>query len=266
MKKCTPLWREAHFEVKMYKTPQLRSTFRSWDVEKKHVVVARSTFRNQTVQNIPCSEHFWKGQPYQTEVLWFLHFIPFCSSLSAWSTFVSTQRRPNCTNTVWSASHGQTVSTPRNQWVAASAWLMLQCDLQIHVPGKPIVQSHQRNPSVGAMKPWWYLGTTLYVLPALLMQTTSTRGHGHSGGCDCMVWSPKQKIQPFYALKRYLSKSKIVFPAGALIWKLKLCLWPQPSRWFGKCTPLPLQISDAKHYLVTWPRSPPTWQGEGMVS
>ena len=28
-KKCTPLWREAHFEVKMLKTPQLRSTFGS---------------------------------------------------------------------------------------------------------------------------------------------------------------------------------------------------------------------------------------------
>ena len=28
-KKCTPLWREAHFEVKMYKTPQCRTTFGS---------------------------------------------------------------------------------------------------------------------------------------------------------------------------------------------------------------------------------------------
>ena len=28
-KKCTPLWREAHFEVKMYKTHQLRTTFGS---------------------------------------------------------------------------------------------------------------------------------------------------------------------------------------------------------------------------------------------
>ena len=28
-KECTPLWREAHFEVKMHKTHQLRSTFRS---------------------------------------------------------------------------------------------------------------------------------------------------------------------------------------------------------------------------------------------
>ena len=28
-KKCTPLWREAHFQVKMYKTPQCRTTFGS---------------------------------------------------------------------------------------------------------------------------------------------------------------------------------------------------------------------------------------------
>ena len=28
-KKCTPLWREAHFEVKRYKTPQRRTTFGS---------------------------------------------------------------------------------------------------------------------------------------------------------------------------------------------------------------------------------------------
>ena len=28
-KKCTSLWREAHFEVKMYKTQQLRTTFGS---------------------------------------------------------------------------------------------------------------------------------------------------------------------------------------------------------------------------------------------
>ena len=28
-KKCTPLWRDAHFEVKMYKTPGVRTTFGS---------------------------------------------------------------------------------------------------------------------------------------------------------------------------------------------------------------------------------------------
>ena len=59
-KKCTPLWREAHFEVKMYKTPQLRTTFGGSDVEKVHAVVARSTFRSQNVQNTTCSRHFWK--------------------------------------------------------------------------------------------------------------------------------------------------------------------------------------------------------------
>ena len=60
MKKCTPLWREAHFEVKMYKTHHSRTTFGSWDVEKVHAVVARSTFPTQNVQNTPGSDHFWK--------------------------------------------------------------------------------------------------------------------------------------------------------------------------------------------------------------
>ena len=59
-KKCMPLWREAHFEVKMHKAPQLRSTFRRCAVEKVHAVVAGSTFRSQNVQNTPGSDHFWK--------------------------------------------------------------------------------------------------------------------------------------------------------------------------------------------------------------
>ena len=50
-KKCTPLWREAHLQVKMYKTHQVRTTFGSWDVQKVHAVVARSTFPSQNVQN-----------------------------------------------------------------------------------------------------------------------------------------------------------------------------------------------------------------------
>ena len=59
-RKCTPLWREAHFEVKMYKTHHSRTTFGSWDVEKVHAVVARSTFRSENVQNTTCSRHFWR--------------------------------------------------------------------------------------------------------------------------------------------------------------------------------------------------------------
>ena len=60
LKKCTPLWREAHFEVKMYKTPHVRATFGGSDVEKVHAVVARSTFRSENVQNTTCSRHFWR--------------------------------------------------------------------------------------------------------------------------------------------------------------------------------------------------------------
>ena len=40
MKSCTPLWRDAHFEVKMHTTPQGRSTLGYWVVEKEQAVVA----------------------------------------------------------------------------------------------------------------------------------------------------------------------------------------------------------------------------------
>ena len=56
---CTVLWREAHFEVKRRKTPQCRSTFGSWGVEKVFAVVVRSSFRSQKVQSTPRSEHSW---------------------------------------------------------------------------------------------------------------------------------------------------------------------------------------------------------------
>ena len=59
-KKCMPLWREAHFPVKMYKTHHARTTFGSWDVEKVYAVVARSTCPSQNVQNTSASDHFWK--------------------------------------------------------------------------------------------------------------------------------------------------------------------------------------------------------------
>ena len=60
MKNCTPLWREAHLQVKMYKTLGVRTTFGSWDVEKVHAVVARSTFPSQNVQNTRGADHFWQ--------------------------------------------------------------------------------------------------------------------------------------------------------------------------------------------------------------
>ena len=56
-KKCTPLWREAHFQVKMYKAHHAQRTFGSPEVEKVDAVVARSTFPSQTCKR-QCSDHF----------------------------------------------------------------------------------------------------------------------------------------------------------------------------------------------------------------
>ena len=60
MKICTPLKRETHFKIKIYKTHHSRTTFGSSDVEKVHAVMARSTFWNQNIQNTPPPDHFWK--------------------------------------------------------------------------------------------------------------------------------------------------------------------------------------------------------------
>ena len=43
-KNCTPLWREAHLEVKMYKTRQFRSTFQISDAPKLSAAVAKCIF------------------------------------------------------------------------------------------------------------------------------------------------------------------------------------------------------------------------------
>ena len=60
MKNCTPLWREAHFEVKMYKAHQVQATFGSWDVEKVRAVVAQSRFANEKTKSTSRSDQFWK--------------------------------------------------------------------------------------------------------------------------------------------------------------------------------------------------------------
>ena len=48
----TPLWHEAHFEVKMYEAHHARTTFGSCDVEKVYAAEARSTLRSQK-----CTKH-----------------------------------------------------------------------------------------------------------------------------------------------------------------------------------------------------------------
>ena len=57
---CTPLWHEAHLQVKKLKSPHVRSTFGSWEDEKAHAVVAQSRFPSQNVQNTSVSDLFWR--------------------------------------------------------------------------------------------------------------------------------------------------------------------------------------------------------------
>ena len=81
-KKRTPLWREAHFEVKMYKAPHVRATFGGSDVEKVHAVVARSTFRSQNVKNTRGLDHFWRFRCRFAS----LHYITLRSSTLHYTT------------------------------------------------------------------------------------------------------------------------------------------------------------------------------------
>ena len=59
MKSCMPMWPEAHFQGKRVQYWWSRTTFGSWEVEKVHAVVARSTCPSQKWTNWGGSEHFW---------------------------------------------------------------------------------------------------------------------------------------------------------------------------------------------------------------
>ena len=75
-KKCTPLLREAHFQVKLRKARHVQNTFGSSDVEKVRAVVARSTFPTQNSN--ACSDQFWTFTPcHKWATPW-----SFCSSFN----------------------------------------------------------------------------------------------------------------------------------------------------------------------------------------
>ena len=61
-KKRTPLQPDSHFQVKMHKAPQCRSTFGSCAVKKVRAVVAPSTFPSQNVQSTTCLDHSWTSR------------------------------------------------------------------------------------------------------------------------------------------------------------------------------------------------------------
>ena len=87
LKSATPLWREAHFEVKMYKAHHVRTTFGRSDVEKVHAVVGRSTFRSQNVKSTRGSDHFWRFRCRFASLRFTLHYTPpHCTTLHYYIT------------------------------------------------------------------------------------------------------------------------------------------------------------------------------------
>ena len=60
-KKFTPLWREAHFQVKSVKAWLVRTIFDRWDAEKssRHCG-AKAHVPSQKCKNVTGSDHFWK--------------------------------------------------------------------------------------------------------------------------------------------------------------------------------------------------------------
>ena len=79
-KKCTPLWSEAHFEVKSVKNWRVRSTFGSWDVEKVHAVVAQSTFRSQK-----CKKHYMLGPLFDVQMSFRVAGARDCAPCQKWA-------------------------------------------------------------------------------------------------------------------------------------------------------------------------------------
>ena len=63
-KKCTPLWREGHFEVKMLKTPGVRTTFEGSDV---------ASLQYTTLQDITLH---YTPQQYNYNYTTTLHYTP----------------------------------------------------------------------------------------------------------------------------------------------------------------------------------------------
>ena len=65
MKNCTPLWREAHFQVKMYKTHHSRTLLEVEMPKKADAVVARSTFPSPKSKKCP---FLWREAHFQVKM------------------------------------------------------------------------------------------------------------------------------------------------------------------------------------------------------
>ena len=126
-KKCTPSWREAHFQVKMYKAHHAPSTFGSWVVEKAHAAVARSTFRSQNVKTTPAPDHFWR---FRCRFAWQApgKCAKYCAGRPAKNGMLPTKRLQN--------PPGEGQRAPRSVWSQTSAAFLTPRKTSQKAPGK----------------------------------------------------------------------------------------------------------------------------------
>ena len=105
-KKCTPLWREAHFQVKMYKIHQRRTTTLEVEMSKKCAPLWR-----ENVQNTRGLDHFWRFRcrfasrhyttgHYTTLHSSTLHYTPLHTTTLHYTTLHPTTLHYNYTTTL----------------------------------------------------------------------------------------------------------------------------------------------------------------------
>ena len=74
VKNCTPLWREAHFKVKMLKHHMTGPLLECEMPLQREAAVARSTCQQKNVKNTPRSDYFWTFKcRFVWQAQWVLH-------------------------------------------------------------------------------------------------------------------------------------------------------------------------------------------------
>ena len=110
-KKCTPLWREAHFQVKMYKTHHCRTTLGSWDVDKS----ARRCGAKH-ISKWKCTKHTMVGPLLEVEM------SKRCSVVARSTLRSQTAQNTSVSDHFWKLRCGKSAavvarSTSRSQYV-----------------------------------------------------------------------------------------------------------------------------------------------------
>jgi len=89
-KKCTPLWREAHFEVKMLKAPGFRTTFGGSDVASLHYIALHYTPLHYTALHCTITLHYATLRLQLHNYTTTLHYTPLHSTTFHYTPLHST--------------------------------------------------------------------------------------------------------------------------------------------------------------------------------